>query len=189
MKDSPHPNAGKLWVEHILSDEGALGYLEGGAIPARYAALLAAGKVSEEHQRRTCPMPRLIESITFPTAEQIDEGQRGARRELGPHGGRRLVGASQRDDGPIGHRRGLRPSRPSRAATRSRWSPAGGTCGLARAAPVPRLPRALPGRGRRSRSSPRRCEGESGVTTSALTRGRHRPVPERRSSRRSSCRW
>ena len=56
VKDSPHPNAAKLWVEHILSDEGALGYLEGGAIPARYAALLAAGKVSEDIAR-TCPMP------------------------------------------------------------------------------------------------------------------------------------
>ncbi len=48
VKDSPHQTAGKLWVEHILSDEGALGYLEGGAVPARYAALLAAGKVSDD---------------------------------------------------------------------------------------------------------------------------------------------
>ena len=30
--------ARKLWIEHILSDEGALGYLQGGAMPARFAA-------------------------------------------------------------------------------------------------------------------------------------------------------
>ena len=40
IKGSPHQNCAKLWVEHILSDEGALGYVEGGAIPARYAELV-----------------------------------------------------------------------------------------------------------------------------------------------------
>ena len=39
---SPHPNAAKLWIDHIISDEGALGYIQGGAVPARYAALVAA---------------------------------------------------------------------------------------------------------------------------------------------------
>ena len=40
VADSPNPNAAQLWIEHILSDEGALGYLQGGAIPARYEALV-----------------------------------------------------------------------------------------------------------------------------------------------------
>ncbi len=70
VKGSPHPNAGKLWVEHILSDDGALGYLEGGAIPARYAALVAAGKVGEE-QKKNLPSQDVIQKISFPTDAQI----------------------------------------------------------------------------------------------------------------------
>ena len=35
IKNSPHQACSKLWLEHIFSDEGALGYLEGGAVPAR----------------------------------------------------------------------------------------------------------------------------------------------------------
>ena len=83
VKDSPHPNAGKLWVEHILSDEGALGYLEGGAIPARYAALLEAGKVSEEISANL-PDAELIQSIEFPTAEQIDKANATLVENWGP---------------------------------------------------------------------------------------------------------
>ncbi|MFM9122486.1 MAG: extracellular solute-binding protein, partial [Actinomycetota bacterium] len=40
VKGGPNNNAAKLWIEHIVSDEGALGYLEGGAIPARFEALV-----------------------------------------------------------------------------------------------------------------------------------------------------
>jgi putative spermidine/putrescine transport system substrate-binding protein len=42
---APHPNAAKLWNEMIFSDDGQLNYLKGYAHPARYAALVAAGKV------------------------------------------------------------------------------------------------------------------------------------------------
>jgi putative spermidine/putrescine transport system substrate-binding protein len=83
VKDSPHPNAAKLWVEHILSDEGALGYLEGGAIPARYAALLDAGKVSEEISANL-PPAELIQAIEFPTAEQIDKANAVLVENWGP---------------------------------------------------------------------------------------------------------
>ena len=34
IKGSPNPNAGKLWVEWLVSDDGALNYLKGGALPA-----------------------------------------------------------------------------------------------------------------------------------------------------------
>jgi putative spermidine/putrescine transport system substrate-binding protein len=83
VKDSPHPNAAKLWVEHILSDEGALGYLEGGAIPARYAALLEAGKVSEDIAANL-PPAELIQAIEFPTAEQIDKANAVLVENWGP---------------------------------------------------------------------------------------------------------
>ena len=83
VKDSPHPNAGKLWVEHILSDEGALAFLEGGAIPARYAALLESGKVSEEISANL-PDAELIQSIGFPTQEQIDKANEALVANWGP---------------------------------------------------------------------------------------------------------
>lgn len=67
---SPHPNAAKLWIDHIISDEGALGYIEGGAVPARYDALVKAGKVTEE-MKKNLPAPELIASIAFPTQDQI----------------------------------------------------------------------------------------------------------------------
>ena len=47
VKDSPHQACAKLWIEHIVSNEGALGYLEGGAMPARFGALEAAGAIDE----------------------------------------------------------------------------------------------------------------------------------------------
>ncbi|MFM8777185.1 MAG: ABC transporter substrate-binding protein, partial [Actinomycetota bacterium] len=69
VKGGPNNNAAKLWIEHIVSDEGALGYLEGGAIPARFEALVAAGKVSEE-AKANLPAPELIKQIKFPTQDQ-----------------------------------------------------------------------------------------------------------------------
>jgi putative spermidine/putrescine transport system substrate-binding protein len=70
VKASPHQNAAKLWIDHIISDEGALGYIEGGAVPARYDALVKAGKVTEE-MKKNLPAPELIASIAFPTQDQI----------------------------------------------------------------------------------------------------------------------
>jgi putative spermidine/putrescine transport system substrate-binding protein len=83
VKDSPHPNAAKLWVEHILSDEGALNFLEGGAVPARYAALLEAGKVSDDIAANL-PPAELIQAIEFPTAEQIDKANAVLVENWGP---------------------------------------------------------------------------------------------------------
>lgn len=70
VKNSPHQNAAKLWIDHIISDEGALGYIEGGAVPARYDALVKAGKVTDD-MKKNLPAPELIASISFPTQDQI----------------------------------------------------------------------------------------------------------------------
>ena len=43
--NAPHPNAGKLWLEYLYSDEGQLGFLAGASHPVRYADLLARNKV------------------------------------------------------------------------------------------------------------------------------------------------
>ena len=71
IKGSPNPNAGKLWVEWLVSDDGALNYLKGGALPARYASLLKAGKVTDAI-KATLPTADLIAKIAFPTQAQTD---------------------------------------------------------------------------------------------------------------------
>jgi putative spermidine/putrescine transport system substrate-binding protein len=83
LKDTPHQNAGKLWIDHIVSDEGALGYLEGGAIPARFEALVAAGKVTEE-AKKNLPAPELIAQIKFPTQDQIAKMKEDLAANWGP---------------------------------------------------------------------------------------------------------
>lgn len=80
---SPHPNAAKLWINHIVSDEGALGYLVGGAIPARFEALVAAGKVSPE-MMVNLPAPELIAGIKFPTPAQIKAAKEILAAQWGP---------------------------------------------------------------------------------------------------------
>ena len=79
----PHPNAGRLWIEHILSDEGALGYLEGGAIPARYATLVENGTITED-MLSALPAAELIEQVAFPTADQIAAAQAVLAENWGP---------------------------------------------------------------------------------------------------------
>lgn len=83
VKGSPNPNAAKLWIDHIISDEGALGYIVGGAIPARFEALVAAGKVSDE-MMANLPDPALIQGIKFPTPAQITAAKEVLAKEWGP---------------------------------------------------------------------------------------------------------
>ncbi len=70
VKGCPQPSAAKLWIEHILSNDGALGYLQGGAVPARYAELQKAGLVTPEISKNL-PDASVLEQIKFPTADQI----------------------------------------------------------------------------------------------------------------------
>jgi len=83
VKDGPHPNAARLWIEHILSDEGALGYLEGGAIPARYAAMVDSGVITDD-MLANLPPAELIEQIEFPTLDQIAAAQEALATNWGP---------------------------------------------------------------------------------------------------------
>ena len=45
---APHPNAAKLWMEHLYSDEGQLLWLKGYCHPIRFNDLVANGKVPQE---------------------------------------------------------------------------------------------------------------------------------------------
>ena len=83
VKNSPHQNAAKLWIDHLISDEGALGYIVGGAIPARFDALVAAGKVTPE-MMANLPDPALIKDIKFPSAEQVAKAKEVLTAQWGP---------------------------------------------------------------------------------------------------------
>lgn len=83
VKGSPHQACSKLWAEHILSDEGALGYLEGGAIPARYEAITAAGLVTED-MKASLPPAELISQVAFLTPEQVAAAKEVLAEQWGP---------------------------------------------------------------------------------------------------------
>ena len=70
VSDPVHPCAAQLWLEHITGNEGALGYIAGGAIPARYGALEKAGLITAD-MKKNLPTADQISQISFPTADQI----------------------------------------------------------------------------------------------------------------------
>jgi putative spermidine/putrescine transport system substrate-binding protein len=45
---APHPNAAKLWMEYLYSDEGQIGWLKGYCHPIRFNAMSKAGKIPQE---------------------------------------------------------------------------------------------------------------------------------------------
>lgn len=83
IKDSPNQACSKLWMEHIFSDEGALGYLEGGAVPARIEALTAAGLVTDD-VKKNLPPDELLSQIKFLTPAQIKAAKEVLAEQWGP---------------------------------------------------------------------------------------------------------
>jgi putative spermidine/putrescine transport system substrate-binding protein len=83
IKGSPHPNCAKLWVEHILSDDGALGYLQGGAMPARFAELEKSGKITAD-AKKNLPPADLLAKVSFQTADQVDKANKALQDNWGP---------------------------------------------------------------------------------------------------------
>ena len=68
---APNPNAAKLWMEYLYSDEGQLGFLKGYAHPIRFNALFAAGKVPEDMLARL-PSPEAYKLVKFASVPQSD---------------------------------------------------------------------------------------------------------------------
>lgn len=83
VSEASHPCAARLWIEHIVGDEGALGYLEGGALPARYAAMEKAGLISAD-MKKNLPPADTIAAITFPTAAQTEAAKKLLTEQWGP---------------------------------------------------------------------------------------------------------
>ena len=70
---SPQPNAGRLWIDWLTSDEGSEQYALGGAVPARLSVV--KDKLSKK-ALDTLPDPAVLEKIVFPT---IDQGNADAK--------------------------------------------------------------------------------------------------------------
>lgn len=66
---APHPNAAKLWMEYLYSDEGQTGWLKGYCHPARFAAMSKAGKFPKELLDKL-PPAKAYEAAIFPTVEE-----------------------------------------------------------------------------------------------------------------------
>ena len=68
---APHPNAAKLWMEYLYSDEGQLLWLKGYCHPARFNAMAAAGKIPQELLDKLPPAESYAKAY-FPTLEEVD---------------------------------------------------------------------------------------------------------------------
>ena len=66
---APHPNAAKLWMEYLYSDEGQLGWLKGYCHPIRFNALAAAGKIPQELLDALPPAENYAKAV-FPSIEE-----------------------------------------------------------------------------------------------------------------------
>jgi len=71
---APHPNAAKLWMEYLYSDEGQLGWLKGYCHPARFNAMVAAGKVPQE-LLDALPPAASYEAAYFPTLDEVNDNK------------------------------------------------------------------------------------------------------------------
>jgi len=66
---APHPNAAKLWMEYLYSDEGQLGWLKGYCHPIRFNDLAKNGKIPQDLLDKL-PPAAAYEKALFPTLEQ-----------------------------------------------------------------------------------------------------------------------
>ena len=71
---APHPNAAKLWMEHLYSDEGQLLWLKGYCHPARFNAMVKAGKVPQDLIDKLPPAAS-YEKAYFPTLQEVDDNK------------------------------------------------------------------------------------------------------------------
>ncbi|MDN2580477.1 ABC transporter substrate-binding protein [Aquibium sp. ELW1220] len=66
---APHPNAAKLWMEYLYSDEGQLGWLKGYCHPIRFNDMVARGVVPQE-MLDALPPAAAYEKAVFPTLDE-----------------------------------------------------------------------------------------------------------------------
>ena len=66
---APHPNAAKLWMEYLYSDEGQNLWLKGYCHPARFNAMAAAGKLDADAMAKLPPAEAYTAAV-FPTLDE-----------------------------------------------------------------------------------------------------------------------
>ncbi|MBN2631859.1 MAG: ABC transporter substrate-binding protein [Rhodobacteraceae bacterium] len=66
---APHPNAAKLWMEYIYSDEGQNLWLKGYCHPIRFNAMAAAGTLDAEAMSKLPPAENYAKAV-FPTLDE-----------------------------------------------------------------------------------------------------------------------
>jgi putative spermidine/putrescine transport system substrate-binding protein len=85
---APQPNAAKLWMEYLYSDEGQLGWLAGYCHPIRFNDLAAKGAIPQ-NLMDALPPAAAYEAAVFPTLAQVD-----ANKEAVVSGWDSIVGAN-----------------------------------------------------------------------------------------------
>jgi putative spermidine/putrescine transport system substrate-binding protein len=69
---APHPNAAKLWMEYLYSDEGQLAWASGYCYPIRFQAMSAAGTIPAD---MLAQLPS-TEGAFFPTIDEINSAKK-----------------------------------------------------------------------------------------------------------------
>jgi putative spermidine/putrescine transport system substrate-binding protein len=72
---APHPNAAKLWMEYLYSDEGQIIWLKGGCHPIRYNDLAKRGVIPADVAAKL-PPAELYAAAVFPTIDQINNAKK-----------------------------------------------------------------------------------------------------------------
>ena len=81
---APHPNAAKLWMEYLYSDEGQLKWLEGYCHPIRFNALVARRQGAAGAARQAAA-GRVLRGRGLPDARGAGGDGRGDQGRLGHH--------------------------------------------------------------------------------------------------------
>ena len=68
---APRPNAARLWMEHVYSDEGQAIFLSGYAKPVRFDDMMERGVIDQELLDK---LPESSAPVSFPTLEQLKTG-------------------------------------------------------------------------------------------------------------------
>ncbi|MER9892350.1 ABC transporter substrate-binding protein [Mesorhizobium sp. M0119] len=66
---APHPNAAKLWLEYLYSDEGQIGWLKGYCHPIRFNDLAKSGKLPADVMAKMPPAESYAAAV-FPTLDE-----------------------------------------------------------------------------------------------------------------------
>ncbi len=72
---APHPNAAKLWMEYLYSDEGQLTWLKGYCHPIRFNDMSKAGKIPQDMLDKLPPAAS-YEAAVFPTLDEQNAGKK-----------------------------------------------------------------------------------------------------------------